>query len=214
LVEPSGVPLTGYSFDPLAYYYVQGVHRWQAQCYSTASVGLPVTAKWGDNLTGTAKLQVGKPIRVELGLFDTAGVEMDGYTVLKLQPEELDRKSAYGTLATPDGVGGFHGTPTSFVYPTNPVRVYDGMVTFSVRSLATGTYVVPTGSNPTAEINATGSVVYGYNLRVSAVGQYEITFTTPSVTVTGVGAPGTYTADTVSIVINVGAGGGGGGGRH
>jgi hypothetical protein len=206
LVETTGDPLSGYSIDPLAYYYVQGVHKWQAQCLSTSDV-VPVYAEWGDNLSGDAKLQVGKPIRVELGLFDTTGVQMDGYTVVKLQSELLDRNSAYGTLAVPDGSGGFVGTPTTF----NRVRVFDGKVTFSVKNVATGAYVVQPGSNPTAEINATGSVVYGYNLRVSAVGLYEITFTTPSVTITGVDA-GSYTATTATIVINVVAGGGGGGG--
>jgi hypothetical protein len=72
------------------------------------------------------------------------------------------------------------------------------------------------GSNPTAEINATGRVVYGYNLRVTAAGQYEITFVIPSVDITGVDV-GTYTIDplgpdTVTLVITV-IGGGGGGGR-
>jgi len=32
---------------------------------------------------------------------------MDGFTVVKLEPSKLDRESAYGTLATPDGSGGY-----------------------------------------------------------------------------------------------------------
>ena len=40
LVPPTGTPLSGYPDDPAAYYYVQGVHKWQAQCYTTTtSVG-------------------------------------------------------------------------------------------------------------------------------------------------------------------------------
>lgn len=208
LVYPTGAPLTGYSIDPLAYYYVQRVHKWQAQCYNdTAAIA---TAEWGDNLSGDAKLKVGSPIRVELGLFDATGVTMDGFTVVKLEPEKLDRESAYGTLATPDEMGGYSATPTIFTR----VRVFDPGVTFSIQNLDSGAYVVQPGSNPTAEINATGSVVYGYNLRVSQAGQYEITFTIPSVTITGVDA-GTYVSmpdepDTVTLVITVTSGGGGG----
>lgn len=208
LVPPTGVPLSGYSIDTTAYYYVQGVHKWQAQCYTSAAA--TGTAEWGDNLSGDAKLQVGKPIRVELGLFDGTGVTMDGYTVTKLEPEKLDRESAYGTLATSDDGGlTYHASPTSF----SRVRVFDAGTTFSIKNVATGVYVVPPGSNPTAEINAGGAVVYGYNLRVAAAGQYEITFSIPSVTITGVDA-GTFVSDalgpdTVTLVINVIAGGGG-----
>jgi hypothetical protein len=211
LVPPTGVPLSGYSIDPLASYYVQGVHKWQAQCYTAAAA--TGTAEWGDNLSGDAKLKVGSPIRVELGLFDGTGVTMDGYTIVKLEPEKLDRESAYGTLATSDGLGGFFATPTTF----SRVRIFDGATTFSIQNVATGAYVVQPGSNPTAEINAGGAVVYGYNLRVTAAGQYVITFSIPSVTITGVDA-GSFVSDplgpdTVTLVINVIAGGGGGG-RH
>ena len=64
-----------------------------------------VTAEWGDNLSGDAKLKVGSPIRVELGLFDYTGAPMQGYTVVKLEPAALDRESAYGTLAVTGATG-------------------------------------------------------------------------------------------------------------
>lgn len=209
LMPPTGLPLSGYSIDPATYYYVQTLHKWQAQCYT--ALAATAMGEWGDNLSGDAKLMVGKPIRVELGLFDTTGVTMDGYTVIKLEPEKLDRESKYGTIATADGLGGFFATPTTF----SRVRVFDAGVTFSIKNVATGKYVVPPGSNPTAEINAGGSVVYGYNLRVTSAGMYEIAFVIPSVTITGVDA-GSFTTDpltpdTVTLVINVIASGGGGG---
>jgi hypothetical protein len=91
------------------------------------------------------------------------------------------------------------------------VRVFDGTVTFSIQNVASGAYVVPPGSTATAEINATGNVVYGYNLRVAVAGDYVITFVTPSVTVIGTDA-GTFTADSVTLLITVAGGGGGGGG--
>ncbi len=84
---------------------------------------------------------------------------------IKLEPSKLDRESAYGTLATPDGNGGYFATAEML-----PARVFDGEVTFSVKNVGTGQYVVPEGTNPTAEINATGKVVYGYNLRVTSIG--------------------------------------------
>jgi hypothetical protein len=209
-VYPSGTPLTGYEIDLAAYYFVQGAHAWQAEC--TTATSATATAEWGDNLAGDAKLQVGKPIRVELGLFDDTGLQMQGFGVVKLEPSKLDRESAYGTLATSDD-GGVTWYATA---ATLPARVFDSGVTFSVKNVATGEYAVPLGSNPTAEINATGKVVYGYNLRVTAAGAYEITFVIPSVEITGVDV-GTYITDplgpdTVTLVINVISGGGGGGG--
>jgi hypothetical protein len=60
------------------------------------------------------------------------------------------------------------------------------------------------------EINATGKIVYGYNLRVTAAGTYQIHFNAPSVTITGVDA-GTYDANNAYLDIVVGGGGGGGG---
>lgn len=209
LVDPSGTPLGGYELDPAAYYYVQGVHAWQAECSRATSA--TATAEWGDNLAGDAKLQVGKPIRVELGLFDDTGLQMQGFSVVKLEPSKLDRESAYGTVASSDDDGITYYATAEYL----PARVFDAGVTFSVRNVATGEYAVAPGSNPTAEINATGKVVYGYNLRVTAAGEYEITFVLPSVDITGVDV-GTYGTDpegpdTVTLVINVIAGGGGGG---
>lgn len=203
LEMPTGEPLTGYPVP--GYYYVQGVHKWQAQ-WMTAASGVG-TAAWGDNLIGQAKKTVGSPIRVELGLFDTTAVSMQGFAVVKLEPLKLDRESKYGTLAvSEDGGLTYHGSAQALT----PARIYDAAATFSIKNVATGGYVVPEGSNPTAEINATGKVVYGYNLRVTTAGQYEITFVIPSVTITGVNGGG-FTDHTVTLLITVGGGGGGGG---
>jgi hypothetical protein len=79
-------------------------------------------------------------------------------------------------------------------------------------------YAVPPGTNPTAEINATGKIVYGYNLRVSAAGNYRIQFTTtPAVTLTGQdepelgggGLPDFPNDVWIDIVVIPGGGGGG-----
>lgn len=210
-VLPTGTPVNGYEVE--GYYYVQGVHKWQAECVNADAA--TATAEWGDNLAGDASLKVGSPIRVELGLFDDTGGTMKGFTVIKLEPSKLDRESAYGTLAANDGQGGWSATAEDLA-----MRVYDAGVKFSVKNLDSGNYAVPLDSNPTAEINATGKVVYGYNLRVTEPGDYEITFVIPNVDISGVDT-GTYVynpdgPDTVSLVIDVagGGGGGGGGGGH
>ena len=100
LVPPTGTPLSGYPIDPLAEYFVQKVHKWQAQCrLAAAEEDVFVNAAWGDNLGGDAKLRAGSPIRVELVLTDFGGASALGYTVVKLEPNKLDRESAYGTLS-------------------------------------------------------------------------------------------------------------------
>lgn len=196
LIDPSGTPRTGYEVDPSAFYYVQGEHRWQAQCVSetAASAG----AEWGDNLNGDAKLRIGKPIRVELGLTTAANPDgLLGFTVIKLEPSKLDRDSAYGTLAeTVDGA--WVATPDAF----DTLRVYDGRATFSIQNVTTGNFVVPPGTVAKGEINATGRVVYGYQLKVMSRGQYAITYDLPNVTLDGTDA-GTFGDHWVTLVITV-----------
>ncbi len=209
LVPPSGTPLTGYPTSPLDYYYVQGGHKWQAPCNNSTATDLSVFAGWGDNLAGDAKLKVGSPIRVELGLFyDSTVSPVDGYTVIKLDPAALDRESPYGTLATYDGVSAFNATPTAFT----TLRVFDTGAWLTITNVATDALVV--NEDATAEINATGNVVYGYNLRVQTAGQYLITYTVPTAFVTGADA-GYVAIDghSVSLLITVAGGGGGGGGK-
>jgi hypothetical protein len=199
--------MTGFSIDPAASWFVQGVHKWQAPCKTWEATGVlvPVMGAWGDNLVGDAKLKVGSPIRVELVLSYDSPDTVDGYVVEKLQTELLDRASKYGTLATEDGIGGWFATPSAFV-----PGVYDSTATLRIeKSDGTWLYDQPT----TAEINAKGIVVYGYNLRVPTAGAYLITYTVPKVDFTGADA-GQCADQTCSLLITVGGGGGGGqGGR-
>lgn len=173
--------MAGFSIDPALSWFVQGAHTWQAPCMTwTGALPLPVTGAWGDNLTGDAKLKVDSPIRVELVLSYDSTETVDGYAVEKLQPELLDRESKYGTLATDDGAGGWVATPSPFV-----PGVYDGTATLRIeKSNGTPVYDQPT----TAEINAKGIVVYGYNLRVPTAGTYLITYTVPNVDFNGADA--------------------------
>jgi hypothetical protein len=219
LIPPEGEPLTGFSVDPLGYYWVQKVHKWQAQCFSDSAA--MAFGAWGDNLGGDAKLKVNKPIRVELVLqneTDYPEIEsLQGYEVIKLQ-DTLDRLSAYGHPAGIDEEGAWTDIPTDFL-PLGWL-VHDAGITFRVCALdrdgnETDVCPVEAGEIPTAEINATGKVVYGYQLYVDATGTYRIVFTTSdAVTVTGQDAAtgGLYDEHNVYVDITVGTGGGGGGG--
>ena len=207
---PSGTPLSGYELSPLDFYYVQGIHTWRAGCLQGLTAAT-ADAEWGDNLAGDAKLKVGSPIRVEIGLLADETMplpDLTGWEVVKLEPSELDRLAAYGTLATETDVPG--------VFTSNPVSPYP-----ETRIWAAGSTLTITGDDysldeeATAEVNATGRVVYGYNLRVPAMGDYTITYHFPGVDIVstdaGVVIDG-VDGDSVQLTITVGSGGGGGGG--
>ena len=205
--DPSGDPSTGYPINTSNYYYVQGLNSWQAQC-ATASTGGTANVAWGDNLVGgSAALMVGHPIRVEVALSDPASTTMIGYTVQKLDPNALDRESAYGVLAA--------GTPGAFTVSstaTGPMGagLWDAGAQWDIH-LQNSTSTVFAG-DATAEINATGRVVYGYNLRVQTAGTYVLEFTAPGLTLSSPNG-GTVNGDTATINIVVTSGGGGGSGR-
>jgi hypothetical protein len=88
--------------------------------------------------------------------------------------------------------------------------VFDAKATMEITK-SDGTVVAL--ENPAgAEINATGKVVYGYNLRVTAAGPYLIKFTVPGVDFSGGCVKGTCVGNTAVLPSTVIAGGGGGGG--
>jgi hypothetical protein len=217
--DPNGTPTTDYPIDS-QYYYVQGVNHWQAQC--AAASGGSVDVAWGDNLGGEAALVVNHPIRVEVALNDTEATNMTGYTVYKLDPNALDRVSAYGTPATvttaTDGTV-ISSSPKEKVTVANAGFWVAGAM-WKIYDKATGAVVFQGPAS--AEINATGRVVYGYNLTVTAAKTYVIEFTVPSTSgVTFKSADlGTVTATAtaqmatteITVAGNSGGGGGGGGG--
>jgi hypothetical protein len=204
LLPPMGTPLSGYEVP--GYYWVQKVHTWQAQCFNAEDAW--VYGNWGDNITGDAKLSTGSPIRVELVLtnrddFSSSGSSeipsgtLQGYNVIKLETSLADRLSAWGHLANLDDLD--NTDPTDDVWLGNPINfgqadwvVHDAGMMISVCTLVNG---VPTTTCPVPlqaigpEINASGKVVYGYNLRVTAAGEYRIQFYAPNVTITGTDAP-------------------------
>ncbi len=197
IVMPTGEPSSGFEVD--GYYYVQGKNTWQAQCETAAAGTVSASVAWGDNLTGTAKLQVNKPIRVEVALSDDAETTMGGFSVIKLDPSLLDRESAYGTLAELSG-GSYSGTPST---PFTSTGVYDSGATLKIYNVATPNSPITNGP-ASAEINATGAVVYGYNLTVPTDGYYVIEFSAPNVTLSSADS-GTLSGNVASLKITVGS---------
>jgi hypothetical protein len=189
------------------YYFVQRDAVWQAPCRTLASITNAIGA-WGDNLGGDAKLKVGSPIRVELVVKDGSGESTGqlGYKVIKLEPAELDRVSDYGHLADDNG----SAVPTDV-----GSIVHDPGATLKIVNSSNGSVAFEGVAG--GEINATGKIVYGYNLRVTAAGTYRITYTLPNVAFGGCEAGDPATAicagHEASVDIVVGSGGGGGGGK-
>ena len=109
---------------------------------------------------------------------------LQGYTVIKLQPSRSTGCPPTGTWPAVTRV------PAGTAIPADVGQaswvVHDAGMQISVQNLDTGQFVVPLQPIP-PEINATGKIVYGYNLRVTAAGKYQIRFaSTPAVTFTGV----------------------------
>lgn len=213
--SPDGqTPSTGYSVYPSSYFFVQGENTWQASCLEN-QINPTVLASWGDNLTGSAKKSVGSPIRVEVGLTTATpagAATWTGWDVLKLE-NTLDRLSAYGTLAEDLDLDGVYTSLPTDPYPET--RVWASGATLKIfpsdaDGNQTGDAVYDGVAS--AEINSTGRVVYGYNLRVSTAGYYAIAYTFPGVEISSAD-PGTVAGETVTLVINVTTGTGKGGGR-
>jgi hypothetical protein len=222
LVPPTGTPLTGYEVDPTAYYWVQKVHTWQAPCFS--DTGVEVYGAWGDNIEGgDASLTTGAPIRVEIVLYNrtdyAATIQgdptptLDGYDVGKLQPSLEDRVSAWGHLASGDATAGWTANPI-LVQQADWV-VYDAGMQIEIYNTDTLADAVPL-QLIAPEINASGKIVYGYNLRVTEAGTYTIHFNAPNVAFTGTDSPDERNdannayLDIVVTAKNTGGGGGGG----
>jgi hypothetical protein len=186
------------------YYFVQRDAAWQAPCKVVSSVN--AIGAWGDNLAGDAMLKVGSPIRVELVLLDNSGASSGqlGYKVIKLEPAELDRVSDYGHLAVDNGDTTFSAIPTLL-----PAIVHDPAATLKIERVSDGVVVFQGAAG--GEINATGKIVYGYNLRVAEPGTYGITYHLPNVTLAGCDAGVCGGTDAYLEIVVVGGGGGGGG---
>lgn len=197
--NPIVTPPEGGTLPAEGYYYIQGEATWQAECGTTTDM-LSVAADWGDNLGGDAKLSVGAPVRVEVGLLVDTAVHTDyaalqGFKVVKLT-EELDRNATYGTLGVAEDL--------------DEVRAYDDDARLRILD-SSGNVIYDAVF--TAELNSTGRIVYGYNWRPTAAGEFTLEFTSPAVKIlNGVDDHTATIAVTVTSATGGGGRGGGGGG--
>ncbi len=88
--------------------------------------------------------------------------------------------------------------------------MHDPAATLKIHRVSDGAVVFQGAAG--GEINATGKIVFGYNLRVAEPGTYGITYTLPNVSLDGCDA-GVCAGDTAYLEIAVVGGGGGGGGK-
>lgn len=168
------------------YWLQKTAATWSADC-STALTA-DVLADWGDNLTTRPTLASGKPIRVEVSLLDPTAIGLGGFVITNLTPTLEDRLATYGTRGVPEDafITGEAGAPLT--------RVFDTGATLKIEMLdATGTPVSVLFDGPmTAEINSTGTVIYGFNWgtkgrkNTPAPGTYRITFRTVATTIIGI----------------------------
>lgn len=202
-----------------AYWLQKTEATWQAQCVVAARGD--VVVNWGDNLISRPVLSAKQPIRVEVALEHTPASPMTGYVVDNLTPDVEDRLATYGTKGAP--------------IPFTTVRAFDSGARLRIERTDGPGGVIYDGVM-SAEVNSTGSIVYGFNWGTKGKaaralpGTYQITFTTNATTVTGVGegddSKASYTArsSTLTVVLSPsagrrggegagsGAGGGSGGG--
>lgn len=197
--NPIITPPEGGTLPAAGTYYIQGEATWQAECGTTTNM-LSVNADWGDNLGGDAKLSVGAPVRVEVGLLvdttvDTEYAGLQGFKVVKLT-EDLDRNATYGTLGDAEDLG--------------EVRAFDDDARLRILD---STDTVVYDQVFTAELNSTGRIVYGFNWRPTDAGEFTLEFTAPAVKIlNGVDDHTSEIAVTVSTATGGGGKGGGGGG--
>ncbi len=195
-------PIVGIAFYP-GYWLQKTAATWSAYC--TEATAATVTAQWGSNLTDSPQAHADKPLRVEVGLLDMAatGDPYLGYNITNLTPTLPDQSSTYGTDGTTflSGVNG--GAQT---------RVWGPGATLSIRN--TGTDSVIYNGPISAEINSSGSVVYGFNWgggnsgTVDPAGTYELIFTIgASITIDAVTAgttnQPTFTANSTTLTVVV-----------
>jgi len=191
---------------------------WSADCATALSTS--VLADWGDNLTSRPTLASGKPVRVEMSLLDPAAIGMGGFVITNLTPNLEDRLATYGTRGVPEDAftTGDAGAPLT--------RVFDTGANLTIELLEDGIPVSVIFDGPmTAEINSTGSVIYGFNWgtkgrrNTPAPGIYRLTFSTVFTTIIGItdaaaqNVP-TWDATSTSVTVELTSSTGGGGGPN
>ena len=188
------------NIDP-SYYEQKSINTWQGEWVAAGGVQQDVTAKWGDNLTGTASLNSGSKIRIEMALTkDVSSTPMTSY------PMALLSGSGINELQGTTGVANT-ATTTAFVMATNArlaihrLDAQGGTEIAVVDNQALFDPTVPDGLNKlSGEIPVSGNFTYGYVWDPSATGStagwYRITFLLDATSQHGTGNPSNHTSIT------------------
>lgn len=163
---PGGVPA----------YCQQGVNAWQAEWRDGSTAGLQhASATWGDNLISQS-LKTSAPVRVEVSLNDLSIGPLAGFNMQVVSGSRTTEVQGTNNTTSPM-------TPTIFsVVPHLVVSKLDtsGGVTVGDpivdKRVIDGIGAEEGPGNFAAEVNVSGKVVYGYNLRVTEVGWYRVAF--------------------------------------
>lgn len=189
--------------DPIQVWLQQDLgNTWQAGSWDALANGQALnvdTVDWGDNLSGPAQKQAGKPIRVETSMFKNLGVTGFPASLIQYPMFKVGDATGQNEMWGTNGQE-FESVLDAMVYskaarltiqrlmvdPDDPAvdaltwYAKDGKwvgtgITEPKVNLVTGTGEDGPGSYG-AELNIQGKVVYGYNWTADYGGVYRITF--------------------------------------
>ena len=173
-----------------SYFEQKSKNTWQGE-WAAASGVQDVTAKWGDNLTGTASLSSGAKIRIEMVLTkDVTATPMTAYTMKLLSGSGINE--LWGTDGTT------YSATTAFVMATNAhlmIQKFNGTALEApIVDQALFNPAYPDGLNKlSAEIPVSGNFTYGFVWDPSALGatagKYRLTFLLDPFSEYGTGNP-------------------------
>ncbi len=134
--------------------------------------------------------------------------------MIKLEPNELDRLLTMDIL--PGKVGWI--SRSRWMEPFSAPSCMTRTPALTIELVDADGYVVDlrsTTDQAGAEINATGKIVYGYNLRVGLAGTYRLTYTLPNVrSLMWISAATANNDGVAAAILEIEViGGGGGGGK-
>lgn len=186
--------------DPL-YFEQKSVNTWQGEWVRGGGTMQNVTAKWGDNLTGTASLSSSSKIRLEMVLTTTVPTTMTTYTMKSLYGSKTNEMFGTNGVVIP--------STTAFVFATNAhlvIQKYNGTALDApIVDQALFNTAFPDGLNKlSAEIPVSGNFTYGFVWSPSALtppagaGTYRITFKLDPTSLFGVGGPPNHTLMTAA----------------
>jgi uncharacterized protein YjdB len=181
---------TGNATDASGYYLQGTANTWRPQIIDgTGQPSYDAQAYWGDNLSGSASLKAGHPIRIEVALSATGVGTLQGYNM----PYVVNASS-------PDEIQGTDGTLGDYV----PLIFAPGATLIVEQLSGPGGTVVSTVSNGAigSEVNVAGRLVYGGQFKPTVAGTYRLRFIIPGTSncaITSVGNT-TGTATVVSAV--------------